>query len=68
MDSELGAHDFFVGNTLTGADFMLIFVVEAAGARLEPYKNLTRYRSAIHARPAYKRTIEKGGDYALMSR
>jgi glutathione S-transferase len=47
---------------------MLIFVCEAAGARLEPYKNLVRYRDAIHARPAYKRSIEKGGPYGLMSR
>src|SRR6201996_9259740 len=31
MDAALGGNDFFVGNTLTGADFMLIFVVEAAG-------------------------------------
>jgi glutathione S-transferase len=68
MDNALGSNDFFVGNTLTGADFMLIFVCEAAGARLEPYKNLVRYRAAIHARPAYKRTIEKGGEYGLMSR
>jgi glutathione S-transferase len=68
MNNALGSHDFFVGNTLTGADFMLIFPCEAAGARLEPYKNLVRYRDAIHARPAYKRTIEKGGAYGLMSR
>ena len=68
MDKALGKNDFFVGNTLTGADIMLIFVCEAAGARLEPYKNLVRYRDAIHARPAYKRSIEKGGPYGLMGR
>jgi glutathione S-transferase len=68
MDKSLGSNDFFVGNTLTGADIMLIFVCEAAGARLAPYKNLVRYRDAIHARPAYKRSIEKGGPYQLMSR
>jgi glutathione S-transferase len=68
MDNALGAHDFFVANTLTGADILLIFVCEAAGARLEPYRNLVRYRDAIHARPAYKRSIEKGGEYGLMSR
>ncbi|HEX4533541.1 MAG TPA: glutathione S-transferase [Rhizomicrobium sp.] len=68
MDKELGSREFFVGNELTGADIMLSFVVEAAGARLEPYKNLLRYRTALHARPAYKRGIEKGGEYALMSR
>jgi glutathione S-transferase len=68
MDTSLGGNDFFVANTLSGADIMLIFVCEAAGARLEAYKNLVRYRDAIHARPAYKRTIEKGGEYQLMSR
>ena len=68
MNNALGAHDFFVGNTLTGADIMLIFVCEAAGARLEPYKNLTRYRDAIHARPAYKTALDKGGPYQLISR
>ena len=68
MDKALGGNDFFVGNTLSGADFLLIFVCEAAGARLAPYKNLVRYRDAIHARPAYKRTIEKGGEYTLMAR
>jgi hypothetical protein len=47
---------------------MLIFVCEAAGARLEPYKNLVRYRDAIHARTAYKTALDKGGPYQLMSR
>jgi glutathione S-transferase len=68
MDNALGKNDFFVANTLSGADVMLIFVCEAAGPRLEPYKNLVRFRDAIHARPAYKRSIEKGGEYGLMSR
>src|ERR1700761_2666701 len=68
MDTSLGAKNFFVGNELTGADIMLIFVCEAAGARLAPYKNLTRYRDAIHARPAYKTALEKGGEYSLMAR
>ena len=68
MENELGSHEFFVGNTLSGADIMLSFVVEAAGARLDPYPNLVKYRNRLHARPAYKRAIEKGGEYALMSR
>ncbi len=68
MESSLGGHDFFVGNELTGADIMLSFVVEAAGARLEPYPHLVKYRDRLHARPAYKKAIEKGGEYALMAR
>jgi len=68
MENELGNKSFFVGDDLTGADIMLSFVVEAAGARLDPYPNLVKYRDRLHARPAYKRAIEKGGEYALMSR
>ena len=62
MDAALGQDDFFVGNTLTGADIMLIVVCEAARERLALYKNLLRYRDAIQARPAYQRAVEKSGD------
>lgn len=67
---EAGIHgrEFFVGSELTGADIQLLFVLEAAGPRLSPYPELVSYRARMHARPAYKRGIEKGGEYALMSR
>jgi len=68
MESGLGDRQFFVGNDLTGADIQLLFVVEAAGSRLEPYPRLVAYRDRMHARPAYRRGIEKGGPYQLMSR
>lgn len=68
MEDRLGNRPFFVGNELTGADVQLLFVLEAAGARLAPYPRLVAYRERMHARPAYKRGIEKGGPYQLMSR
>ncbi len=68
MESAIQGHEFFVGNDLTGADIQLLFVLEAAGARLEPYPGLVAYRARMQARPAYKRGIEKGGPYALLSR
>lgn len=68
MENSLGAREFFVGNDLTGADIQLLFVLEAAGARLEPYPNLMKYRARMQERPAYKRGVEKGGPYQLMSR
>ena len=68
MENSLGSREFFVGNDLTGADIQLLFVLEAAGARLEPYPRLVKYRTLMQARPAYQRGIEKGGPYALMSR
>jgi glutathione S-transferase len=68
METGLDGRDFFVGSDLTGADIQLLFVVEAAGSRLEPYPPLVAYRDRMHARPAYQRGIEKGGPYQLMSR
>ena len=68
MEQGLGGRDFFVGNDLTGADIQLLFVLEAAGARLETHPRLVAYRDRMHARPAYRRALEKGGPYQLMSR
>lgn len=68
MESKLGTREFFVGKDLTGADIQLLFVLEAAGARLTPYPSLVKYRARMQDRPAYKRGIEKGGPYQLMSR
>jgi glutathione S-transferase len=68
MEAAIKGRSFFVGSGLTGADIQLLFVLEAAGARLEPYPELVKYRAAMQARPAYKRGIEKGGEYALMGR
>ena len=68
MEGVLGGRKFFVGDDLTGADIQLLFVLEAAGDRLQPYPGLMAYRDRMHERPAYKRGIEKGGPYQLMSR
>ena len=68
LENVLGDRPFFVGNDLTGADIQLLFVLEAAGERLKPYPRLVAYRDRMHARPAYRRGIEKGGPYQLMSR
>jgi glutathione S-transferase len=68
MENAIKGRQFFVGNELTGADIQILFVLEAAGARLEPYPELVKYRARMQERPAYKRGIEKGGPYQLMSR
>ena len=68
IDAGLKGREFFVGSGLTGADIQMLFVLEAAGARLEPYPAALAYRERMHARPAYKRAIERGGPYQLMSR
>jgi glutathione S-transferase len=68
VESGLEGREFFVGDDLTGADIQMLFVLEAAGARLEPYPSAVAYRDRMHARPAYQRAIERGGPYQLMSR
>ena len=42
--------------------------LEAAGARLAPYPASVAYRDRMHARPAYKRALDRGGPYQLMGR
>ena len=55
------------GSEFTGADIQITFVLEAANASglLKDYPVLTEYLARIHARPAYKRAIEKGGPFDL---
>lgn len=67
MNEALGSDDFFVGNKLSGADFQIVFVLEAARSLglLGPFANLERYLTNIHERPAYKRGVERGGQYDL---
>jgi glutathione S-transferase len=64
-DGALQGREFFVGNTLTGADIQMSFVGEIADAygRLAPFANLAAWLGRMHARPAFQRSVEKGGAY-----
>ncbi len=67
VDGALAGRDFFVGDTLTGADIQMSFVAEVAKAhgKLAAYPNLEAWIGRMHARPAWKRALDKGGDYKL---
>ncbi|KQW59730.1 glutathione S-transferase [Variovorax sp. Root411] len=70
MEAELGKSEWFAGDAFTGADIQMSFVVEASQARggLDAKRpKLMSYLERIHARPAYKRALERGGPYALLS-
>lgn len=70
MEGELGKSRWFAGENFTGADIQMSFPVEAAKARggLDATRpKLMAYLDRIHARPAYKRALERGGPYALAS-
>jgi glutathione S-transferase len=65
VDGALKGKAFFVGNSLSGADIQMSFVGEMAQAynKLGPYPNLSAWLSRMHARPAFQRSLEKGGAY-----
>ena len=65
VDGALKGREFFVGASLTGADIQMSFVGEMAKVfgKLEPYPNLAAWLGRMHARPAFQRSIEKGGAY-----
>jgi glutathione S-transferase len=65
LDGELAHSDWFVCKELTAADINLSFPIQAARMLhgLDKFPNLARFLDRIHARPAYKRALEKGGPY-----
>ncbi len=69
MESELGKTTWFAGSELTAADVQMSFPVEAArqraGVTASTHPNLHAFLERIHARPAYRRALDKGGPYAL---
>jgi glutathione S-transferase len=69
LDSELSGRDWFVGDDLTAADVQLSFVIQAARMLygLDKFPNLARFLDRVHARPAYRRALERGGPYAFGS-
>ena len=67
IEGELGRGDWFAGDAFTAADIQMSFPVEAAAARVRAGPNMTRFLERIHARPAYRRAIEKGGEVKILS-
>lgn len=65
LESQLSEHDWFAGNAFSAADIQLSFPLEAAAARgvLSKHPRLHDFLQRIHARPAYRRALEKGGAY-----
>jgi glutathione S-transferase len=70
LEGELRRNAWFVGARFTAADVQLSFPLEAAAARGGLGSNrpkLAAFVDRIHARPAYKRALERGGPYELLS-
>jgi len=66
-EAELERSPWFAGDAFSAADIMMSFPVEAAGARIgfgADRPRLKAFLQTIHARPAWKRALERGGPYA----
>ena len=67
VEASLGARDWLVGTTLSGADIQMSFVGEIAGVYglRASYPNIDAWVKRFQARDAYKRALEKGGPYSF---
>ncbi|OGN42419.1 MAG: glutathione S-transferase [Caulobacterales bacterium RIFCSPHIGHO2_01_FULL_67_30] len=66
-EDELGRSEWFAGDQFTAADIMMSFPVEAGADRAFDPATKPRLRAfldKIHARPAYRRALERGGAYS----
>ena len=69
LDAHLKGRDYLLGRDFTGADIQMSFIGEIAGAygKRAAFPNLDAWVKRLHARPAYKKALEKGGPYRFAS-
>ncbi len=70
VESELEKSTWIAGGRLTGADIQMSFPLEAAAARGglgENHPKIMAFLKRIHDRAGYKRALERGGEYSLLS-
>ncbi|HDY98685.1 MAG TPA: glutathione S-transferase [Pseudomonas sabulinigri] len=69
LNGELAATGWFSGDEFSAADVQMSFPLEAAAARggLDgKWPNLMAFLQRIHERPAYKKALERGGEYDII--
>ncbi|QDX25448.1 glutathione S-transferase [Sphingomonas suaedae] len=67
VEAELARRPWFAGESMTAADVMMSFPLEAARSRggLDESRPATiAWLNKVHARPAYQTALAKGGPYA----
>jgi glutathione S-transferase len=68
MEAELARSKWFAGDAFSAADIQMSFPIEAAAQRAgldKRHPKLMNYLKRIHARPAYKRALARGGPYSF---
>ena len=65
LDGHLNGRSFLLGDSFTGADIQMSFIGEIAETygKRAAFPNLDAWVKRLHARPAYKKALEKGGPY-----
>jgi len=67
LENVLQNSKWFCGDSMSGADIMMSFPIEAAAVRTDlkaNYPALAEFHRRIKRLPAYERAIDKGGPYA----
>lgn len=67
VEAELANRPWFAGEEITGADIMMSFPLEAARSRAglgASRPHTIAWLAKIHARPAYRAALARGGPYA----
>lgn len=68
IEGELSASGWFAGSEFSAADVQMSFPLEVAAMRVglgSAHPNVSSFLARIHARPAYRRALERGGSYAF---
>jgi len=68
MEAELGKSEWFAGDTFSAADIQMSFPIEASAQRAglnASRPKLMAFLKRIHARPGYRRALERGGPYSF---
>ena len=68
LEGELAKSTWFAGEEFSAADIQMSFPIEGAAARggLDASRpNLIAFLGRVHARPAYQRALQRGGEFKL---
>ncbi|MBM9484786.1 glutathione S-transferase family protein [Pseudomonas sp. R11F] len=67
LNDVLADKAYLLGDELSGADIQMSFIGEIAKAqgKLQAYPNLAAWVKKFQARPAYRKAVEQGGEYAF---
>jgi glutathione S-transferase len=70
IEKELAQSAYFAGDEFSGADIQMSFPMVAAMTRLSgdsTRSRITAWLERVQARPAYKKAMEKGGPFQILS-